>query len=217
MKERSPGDTQAPDQTNHRVFAVVYDRLARFGPAVRRVTDPLRQASAGQAYGHVLEVGVGSGLNFPYYQPTQVERVDAIDPDSAMLQIARRRLTQAQVPLTLTQTSVEALPWEDATFDSVVVTLVFCSVADPVRGFHEIRRVLKPTGSLFLVEHVRAKHPLAVHIQDALVPVTTRLAGNCHWNRDTLQTLLDAGFQVTEQRTLGGGIQPLLLVRATTP
>ncbi len=216
MSQITPIDQSIPKQTNHPVFAAVYDWMSNLGPS-RRLIDPLRQETAGQAYGRVLEVGVGSGLNFPFYRADKVERIDAADPDTAMLRLARRRLEQAAVPISLTQAPVEDLPWPEATFDSAVAALVFCSVTDQARGFQEIRRVLKSGGSLFLLEHVRAEGGWAARIQDALVPVTTRFAGNCHWNRNTLHTLIDAGFQITHQRQLGGKLQPIIVAHAIRP
>ncbi len=132
--------------------------------------------------------------------------MEAVEPDSAMLAYARERAGQAAVPITLTQASVEALPFTDATFDSAVATLVFCSVSDPVRGLQEIKRVLKPGGTLFLFEHVRSKTTVIAQVQDALVPVTTRLFGNCHWNRDAEQLVREAGFQVAQVRAVGGSL-----------
>src|SRR2546423_14277122 len=131
-QERDTTTTQReqPSQIFHPRFAAFYERYARLG-SERRLTDPLREETAGQAYGVVLEVGAGSGLNFSWYHPERVERVEAIEPDVAMLTYARPRVRQAAVPITLTQASVEALPFPDATFDSAVVTLVFCSVSDP--------------------------------------------------------------------------------------
>jgi ubiquinone/menaquinone biosynthesis C-methylase UbiE len=190
--------------------------MARQGP-VRRLEDPLRQATSGQASGLVLEVGAGSGLNFSFYTPSQVERVEAVDPDTAMLTVAFRRQTAAPVPIRLSRAPVEALPFSDAFFDSVVVTLVFCSVTDPARGFQEIKRVLKPGETLLPFEHVRAEARLAARIQDALVSLTMRLFGNCHWNRDTRRLLTEAGFQITKERRLGGGVQPMLMMHATRP
>lgn len=186
-------------------------------PLVRSWFDPLRREIIGQAQGVVLEVGAGGGQNFPFYDPARVMRVEAVEPDEAMLVEARRHLEGAPVPITLTRSPVEALPFPDAQFDTVVVTLVFCSVQDPEGGLREIWRVLKPGGTLLLLEHVRAQGRVVAWLQDALVPVTTRSLGNCHWNRDTLQTVLQTGFQVTQLRQLSGGLQPMLLIHARRP
>jgi ubiquinone/menaquinone biosynthesis C-methylase UbiE len=198
---------------HHPRFAAFYEWMTQLGSS-RRFSDPLRQELVGQATGIVLEVGAGNGLNFPFYAPAHCERVEAIEPNPAMLHYARQRLSLAQVPVTLTEASIEALPFADHVFDSVVVTLVLCSVADPLHGLHEIQRVLKPDGTLFLVEHVRATGAIAAGIQDALVPVTTRLFGNCHWNRNTSQLIEQAGFRITQKRQLAGGLQPVLALQA---
>jgi ubiquinone/menaquinone biosynthesis C-methylase UbiE len=197
-------------------FAAFYNRLMAW-PVVQRWFEPLRGETAGQAHGIVLEVGAGGGQNFPLYDPTRVVRVEAVEPDEAMLVEARRRLADAPVPIQLSPAPVEDLPFPDAHFDSVVVTLVFCSVRDPERGLREIWRVLKPGGTLLLLEHVRAQGKMVAWVQDALVPLSTRCMGNDHWNRDTLHTVLQTGFQATQVRQLSGGLQPMLLVQASRP
>lgn len=179
--------------------------------------EPLRKEVIEQAYGLVLEIGAGNGLNFRFYRPEQVERVEAIEPDATMLRFARERLSLARVPIELTQAPAEALPFDDETFDSVVTTLVFCSVADPVRGLQEIKRVLKPDGMLLMVEHVRAQSAITARIQDMLVPLTTRMAGNCHWNRDTASSVASAGFQIQQQRKAAGGLIPFIVLCASRP
>ena len=214
-------DTTATEQDQssqifHPRFAAFYERYARLGTE-RRLTDPLREETAGQTYGVVLEVGAGTGLNFSWYHPERVERVEAIEPDRAMLAYARERVRQAAVPISLTQAAVSALPFADAAFDSVVVSLVFCSVEDPAQGMQEIKRVLKPQGTLFLFEHVRSQSAWIAHLQDALVPVTTRLFGNCHWNRDTARTVQEAGFAITHSRRLKGGLDPHIVLQALRP
>jgi ubiquinone/menaquinone biosynthesis C-methylase UbiE len=197
-------------------FAAFYNCLMD-RPLVRRWFDPLRREIVGRAQGVVLEVGAGGGQNFPFYDPTRVVRVEAVEPDEAMLAAARCRLAAAPVPITLTRAPVEALPFPDAQFDTVVVTLVFCSVGDPERGLREIWRVLKPGGTLLLLEHVRAQGKLVAWLQDVLVPVTTRCMGNDHWNRDTLHMVLQTGFQVIQVRQLSGGLQPMLSLAASRP
>ena len=203
--------------------AISYPRFATFytwmtnRPLVRQSEDPLRRETVGQAHGIVLEVGAGGGQNFPFYDARRVVRLEATEPDEAMLVVARRRLPQAPVPITLTKAAVEALPFPDVHFDSVVATLDFCSVGEPERGLREIWRVLKPGGSLLLLEHVRAQGKIAAWVQDAMVPVTTHLSGNCHWNRDTEAVVLSAGFQVTQARLLRGGLLPVLCLSAIRP
>ncbi len=203
-------------QIFHPRFAALYERYACSG-SERRFTDPLREETAGQAAGIVLEVGAGTGLNFRFYRPERIERVEAIEPDAAMLTYARARARAAAVPITLTQASVAALPFAEATFDSVVVTLVFCSVEDPLQGFLEIKRVLKPQGTLFLFEHVRSQSAWIGRVQDAIVPLTTRLLGNCHWNRDPARTVQEAGFTLTHLRRLKGGLDPHIVLQAHRP
>jgi ubiquinone/menaquinone biosynthesis C-methylase UbiE len=197
-------------------FAAFYNWLMG-RPLVRRMFDPLRREIVGQAQGIVLEVGAGGGQNFPFYDPARVERVEAVEPDEAMLVEARRRLVAAPVPITLTRAPVEALPFPDAHFDSAVATLVLCSVDDPEGGLREIWRVLKPEGTLLLLEHVRAQARTAAWVQDALVPLTTRIGGNCHWNRDTGAMVRRTGFQATQVRTVRKGLQPMLLLQAARP
>jgi len=144
-------------------------------------------------------------------------RVEATEPDEAMLIVARRRRTAAPVPITLTDARAEALPFPDAHFDSAVATLVFCSVGEPERRLREIWRVLKPGGSLLLLEHVRTRGAIAAWVQDAMVPVTVRLFSNCHWNRDTAAAVSSAGFSLTQVSPVRGGLLPVLILHAMRP
>ena len=203
---------QQPGITSNRIFAAFYERTSQSGMEKGFMT-PLREEVGREARGVVLEVGAGTGLNFSYYDAEQVERVEAIEPDTAMLDYARKRAENAAVRINLTLTPAERLPFADETFDSAVTTLVFCSVTDPLRGLQEVRRVLKPGGAFMLVEHVRAQGPVLASMQSMMTPFTKRLAGNCHWNRNTEQTVYAAGFQMVERRDLGGFLMPVIVLK----
>lgn len=208
----------APPQRvqGHRRFAAFYERCAQ-GRAARRILDPLRAEVIGEARGVVLEIGAGTGLNFALYDPARVERVEAVEPDTYMLRYARHRLATARVPLALTQAPAEVLPFANATFDTALATLVFCSVAQPEVALREVMRVLKPGGTLLLVEHVRGTGSMAGWMQDAMVPLTTRMLGGCHWNRDTAEMVAAAGFDIERLRRIPMGLQPHIVLKASKP
>ena len=212
MSDSSVRGNEAP-RVDHPGFSRLFEWLAGSGLG-RRSFEPLRRKTAGRASGVTLEVGAGGGYNFAYYDPTQIERVEAVEPDATMRGYARTRAARAAVPITLTQAPAEALPFASDTFDSAVVTLVFCSVVDPARGLSELLRVLKPGGQLLMAEHVRASNSALVAVQSAMVPLTTRVSGNCHWNRDTESAVRQAGFADVRIQRLAGGLHPIILVEA---
>ncbi|HET9109330.1 MAG TPA: class I SAM-dependent methyltransferase [Ktedonobacterales bacterium] len=213
-------------RVNYPWFSRFFNWLAARGPG-REAFAELRRATAGRASGVTLELGAGGGSNFAFYDPALVERVEATEPDATMLRFARERATEAHVPVTLTQAPAEALPFADGVFDTAVMTLVFCSVADPDRSLRELLRVLKPGGRLLMAEHVRSEHQAYAAMQTALVPLTARVAANCHWNRDTAAVVRQSGFtDVRAQpviypsagiRMLAGGLLPILLIDARKP
>ncbi len=208
-------ETPTPAQeghTSHRIFANFYERISR-SSGEQNFMNPLRKEVTGQARGLVLEIGAGNGLNFAFYEPGRIERVEAIEPDSAMLRYARERAAQAQVPVNLTQAPVENLPFANESFDSAVVTLVFCSVGDPLRGLREVGRVLKPGGSLLMVEHVRAHGAFAATMQNIITPINKLIAGNCHWNRDTEKMVREVGFQTERRRDIQGFLLPMVVLQ----
>lgn len=154
---------------------------------------PWREWLVAGAGGLTLDVGCGTGRNLPRYAAGI--RVVALDPAWDSLQRARRRAPY--VPLV--QASVEALPFSDGTFDTVVSGLVFCSVGDPRRGLAEVKRVLRPDGRLRMLEHVRSPRPWKARFQDRVQPVWTRLSGGCHPNRDTERAVEASGFAIEEE------------------
>lgn len=210
-------ETPSPAQrghTSHRLFAAYYERMSH-NSAEERFFAPLREEITKPARGQVLEIGAGNGLNFTFYDPATVEQVEAIEPDSAMLRYARQRVEAARVPVHLVQAPVEHLPFADESFESAVATLVFCSVSDPQRGLSEVRRVLKPGGALLMIEHIRARGAFASTIQNFITPINRLIAGNCHWNRDTEQAVIEAGFKIEQRRELAlSTILPLVVLHA---
>lgn len=151
--------------------------------------------------GKVLEVGTGTGLALPGYPPS-VQNVVAIDVDEAALARARRR----RHGVTLLQADVQDLPFPDASFDAVVSSLVFCSVAAPERALGEVLRVLRPGGELRMLEHVRAPSPLVASAQDLVTPLWCTVTGGCRLNRETFELVRSSGFQVVRRVTRLGGL-----------
>ncbi len=167
-----------------------------------------RISVVGGAHGRVLEVGVGTGMNLPYYS-REIERLTGLDPDAALLRQARKRATKLGRQVALYQGRAEALPFPDESFDTVVGTLVFCSVRDAQAGLKEILRVLKPGGEYRFLEHVRSETPWAARVQDWITPLWRRCTGGCHPNRDTAQAIRDAGFDLIELQRVSVGISPV--------
>jgi ubiquinone/menaquinone biosynthesis C-methylase UbiE len=148
-----------------------------------------------QATGRVLELGVGSGLNLPFYDPTRVESVVGIDVSQALLARAEARKAQANIPIELKPVSAEALPFEDGAFDTALVTYSLCSVPRVERALAEVRRTLKEGGKLIFVEHGLAEDPSVARWQHRLSPLWKRAGGGCMLNRNISQLIEQAGFQ----------------------
>ena len=165
---------------------------------VMRPLYPARRLVVPDARGDVLELGVGTGLNFGLYGDG-ICSLAGIDPDPFMLERARKRAAELHLPIELHQSGAEALPFDRGRFDTVVMTFTLCTIPDVAGSLAETRRVLKPGGRMLFVEHTRSiQHGLA-RAQDALTPVWKKLAGGCHLNRPAASLIADAGFAVTEQ------------------
>ena len=178
----------------HRLFAAFYDRLnAR---AERTWLGQRRVDLVARATGEVLEIGAGTGANLSHYRG--VARVVAAEPDPAMRARLESRLGRATVPIEVSNTPAERLELPDASFDTVVSTLVLCSVADPDATLAELRRVLRPGGQLLVLEHVRGEGRRA-RWQDRVTPVWRRVGAGCHPNRDTVAAIERAGFHLERQ------------------
>src|SRR5579864_6784430 len=182
MMARSAKAAALPRPRQHPVFAALYDRVT--GPLERAVMAERRARLLGDLDGQVLDVGAGTGANLPYFR--QATRVVAAEPDAAMrrrLAARLNHLTGITVPVEITSDAAEKLRQADASFDAVVFALVLCSVASPDRALAEARRVLKPTGRLIVLEHVRGPGRLA-RWQDRVTPIWSRVNAGCHPGRD---------------------------------
>jgi ubiquinone/menaquinone biosynthesis C-methylase UbiE len=172
--------------------------------------------------GSVIEIGAGEGSSFGLY-PGAVTDVLAIEPNDYLRNLARRRAETAPVPVVLVAGVAEQIPAPDAGADAVVTSLVLCSVADQARVLAEIRRVLRPGGTLAYYEHVRSGNPVLAAAEDLLTPAWQRMAGGCHPNRDTLEAITAAGFLVQDNERFGFRGHPLaprvahILGHATSP
>lgn len=187
-----------------RAFAAIYDPM--MAGAERAGLADLRAELLAPLTGHVLEIGAGTGANLEHYPPG-VTRLTCCEPVPEM----RRRLEDRvqAAPPTAVELDVRAAPAEqppagDASVDHVVSTLVLCTVTDLAAAVAEIRRVLRPGGTLVMVEHVVSPGPVARRVQHALTPAWKVVARGCHLDRDTVGALASAGFDLRE-------VQPIRL------
>lgn len=166
--------------------------------------------------GKVLEVGVGTGKNFPYY-PKDAQ-ITAIDLSDKMLERARQRAARGDYSnLELLQMDAQALAFPDESFDFVVATFVFCSVPDPVLGLSELRRVCKPAGKVILLEHMRPENSWLGKLFDLLNPLVVRLTG-ANINRKTVENVRRAGLKIEHLESLApSGIVKLIVATVAMP
>jgi ubiquinone/menaquinone biosynthesis C-methylase UbiE len=166
-----------------------------------RATDRLRAEWVPQARGEVVEVGIGSGLNLPFYSP-DVECVYGVDPSIELQRIACKRLKRGTMKVEFfSQSAAEPLPLANASIDTVVMTWTLCSISNAPAALQQMKRVLKASGRLIFIEHGRAADPAVVAWQDRLTPVWRRLVGGCHLNRQIDELITAAGFQISELKT----------------
>jgi len=159
----------------------------------------LRAEIVPQARGAVLEVGFGTGLNLPFYDPARVERVFGLEPAREMLALARRR---APVPFPVEHLALdgERIPLAPASVDTVVVTFTLCSIPDVARALDGMRRVLRSDGRLLFLEHGAAREPGVRRWQERVNPLWKRALGGCHLNREVPALLRSAGFAIEALR-----------------
>jgi ubiquinone/menaquinone biosynthesis C-methylase UbiE len=160
-----------------------------------RLLDNYRQRTIETARGLLLEVGVGSGLNLPFYGPA-VARVVGLDPSPELLRLARMRAADAVVPVSLLRGSAEHIPFADTVFDTIVMTWTLCSIPNPVAALTEMRRILRPGGRLIFVEHGLSPEIRVVRWQHRMTPYWKRISGGCHLDREVDGLIRAAGFGI---------------------
>ncbi len=187
-----------------RAFAFSYDFLS--GSAERSVYREFREFAAGQASGRILEIGAGTGANLPYY-PAGAD-LTLSDPNPFMLERLERKASEQGISARTDHHAGEELPYVDGSFDTVVGTLVMCSVDDPGRSIAEIARVLKSGGEFRFMEHVRGEGLIRERFQDLMTPLWRAFGDGCHPNRSTVSTIRQSGLEIAETRPFSFGPYP---------
>jgi ubiquinone/menaquinone biosynthesis C-methylase UbiE len=183
-------------------------------PLERLLFQDMRARLLPRAEGRVLEIGVGTGANIPFYPPSA--SLTAIDESGDMLSVAARRAISLERSVQLGRMDVEFLAFPDGCFDTVVASLVLCSVVNQQRALHELGRVLhKPGGRLLLLEHMRPQARPLAWLVDLLNIPWYAYNGRCHLNRETQDALVEARFQVDSVECKAGGLFRLLVAHIT--
>ncbi|WP_230531551.1 class I SAM-dependent methyltransferase [Microvirga roseola] len=151
-----------------------------------------------RARGTVLEIGIGPGLNLPYYDSSHVERVIGVDPSEDFVRLGKDNLASSAVPVTLIQAPAERIPLDDASADTAVITYTLCSVHDPAQALREVRRVLRPGGSVLFLEHGLSGDAAVARWQKRLNPIWRPLAVGCNLTRPVAKLLESAGFRIEQ-------------------
>ena len=162
-----------------------------------KVAQPLRQRVCEGLSGDVVEIGFGSGHNVPYY-PAAVSSVAAIEPADLGWKLARKRLAATSIPVEREGLDGQKLPLPDDSFDTALTTWSLCTIPDPVAALLEVRRVLKPGGTIHFLEHGLAPDANVQRWQHRLEPLQKRIFGGCHLTRSSVDLLKDAGFTISQ-------------------
>lgn len=190
----------ASEQVSHPIFARFFDRLV--GRDKDRGEAELRRELVGGIAGRVIEVGAGNGINFEHY-PASVAELVAVEPEPRLRRAAIDAARAAPVSTNVVEGVAAELPFDDGSFDALVVAGVLCSVPDQAAALAEFRRVLQPGGELRFYEHVRSRRPGFARYQDRVDLVWPLLMGRCHPNRDTESAIAGAGFRLERCRGFG--------------
>lgn len=161
-----------------------------------------REKVVPQARGTVLEIGIGTGLNLPFYDSSQVDRVIGLDPSEESWELAGERASAVNFDVEFVGLPGEQIPLEDDSIDTVMITYSLCTIPDPVLALQGMARVLRPGGQLIFCEHGRAPDAGVLKWQDRINPLWMKIAGGCHLNRDIPSILSDGGFAVDKMEEM---------------
>lgn len=185
-----------PNWYERHLLPWLLDLACGLGPFSRQ-----RQKVVPLATGRVLEIGIGTGLNFRYYDKARLAQVVGLDPGVEMHRLARKRASAAGIGVQLVGLSAERIPFDDGAFDTVLTTYTLCTIPDPAAALREMRRVLKPGGRLIFCEHGLARDASVRAWQRRMTPGWSKMAGDCHLDRDIPGLLQQAGFRFVDLQT----------------
>ncbi len=185
--------------------ARLYDPFLWWGEksGLSKKRDRLLEAAGGE----VLEIGAGTGLNLNHYPPG-LDRLVLSEPEQHKADLLLKKAADLEIEAEFVRASAEALPFEDDSFDTVVATLVFCTVGDPEAAIAEVRRVLRPGGQWLLIEHIRSDRPTVGRIQDRIARPWAAVADGCQCNRPTIRMIESGGFRVDLKSVADKALMP---------
>ena len=152
--------------------------------------------------GIVLEIGSGSGLNFPYYKTSKVKKIFALEPDKEMIELARQETKKSSIEITFLQEYAERISLKDNSVDTILLTYSLCTIPDPISALKEMKRVLRSNGSLVYCEHGMAPESSIRKWQNRLNPINSYFSGGCNLNRNITQLITESGFKIRKSETM---------------
>ena len=152
--------------------------------------------------GIVLEIGSGSGLNFPYYKTSKVKKIFALEPDKEMIELARQETKKSSIEITFLQEYAERISLKDNSVDTILLTYSLCTIPDPISALKEMKRVLRSNGCLVYCEHGMAPESSIRKWQNRLNPINSYFSGGCNLNRNISQLITESGFKIQKSETM---------------